>query len=187
MGPPHEVTLFDSCQFGPLQLEVIEGHLALNTTVGEARVVLKPVDAGDFAVMAFTLLVSWALDRVEVVHVGVGAHSGGEHVTTIAEADLSAALHRDAVVLRDGARQHVHHEELVTDGGQDVEATWVEGDSRSVFANRGLPRHLKLPLTIVPNEDVVFLTGDDELLAQASVHASDLLMVERPVNVLTAG
>ncbi len=134
-----EIVILATRELSALVLEVIEGDLSLNATVSEARIVLKPVNASNLAVMTLTLLVGWALHSVEVVDVSVLSMTCSEHVTTVAESDLLACLELEAVILSDIARLHVHHEQFVTDGCQDVETTWVEGNSCCIFTDGSLP------------------------------------------------
>ena len=66
-----------------------------------------------------------------------------------------------------------------------METARVESDSRCIFTDRSLPRHLKLLLVVVPDADVAGRASDDQLLPQACVHTRDLFVMEWSVNVLT--
>ena len=108
-------------------------------------------------------------------------------MTTVTKADLTTALHGNVVVLLDRVGQDIHHHELVTDGSEDMKATWVKRNCCGVFTNWSLPGHLKLPFVPVPDEDVAGGARDDELLTQADIHTSDLFVMEWTMNILTLG
>ena len=63
----------------------------------------------------------------------------------------------------------------------------MEGDSAGFLTGGILQCHLELFLSPVPDADVVFGARDDKLFTEADIHASDLLMVERTVHILTPG
>lgn len=82
-----------------LLLEVVEGDLSLVAAVGEARVILVPVDVHDLAAVALAEELGRAIDRVEVEELCVRTISGSEHVTTVGEPDLVAVFHLKTVIL----------------------------------------------------------------------------------------
>lgn len=166
-------------------MQVVEVDHARVAAVAEARVVLKPVNVDDLATVALALKVGWVFQSVEVEDVGVGVCTGGEKVASIAEPDLAAIFELELMVLFDCAGEHIHHGDfVVAESRQNVEATGVERHSVSLFSDRTLETHFKLFLEVVPDADVALGAGDDELLAQADVHACDLIEVEGSVNVL---
>ena len=80
-------------------LEVVEQTVALVAAVCEARVIFKPVNACDAALVTLADLVRRAVDRIEVVNVSVRSTASSKHVTTVTEFDLAAMLKRDLTVL----------------------------------------------------------------------------------------
>lgn len=75
------------------QLQVVEETESVHAATGEAHVVLVPVNASDFSIVALRDHVVRALLRVEVVNVNSTKVDGGsEHVTTVGESNFSAAL-----------------------------------------------------------------------------------------------
>lgn len=76
-------------------LQIVERTLTRCAAVSESRVILKPVNAGDPAIMALANRVGWAIDGVEVVDVIVKTPSCGEHVTAVTEFNFAAILESD--------------------------------------------------------------------------------------------
>lgn len=63
----------------------------------------------------------------------------------------------------------------------------MEGYSSCIFTDRGLPTYLKLWLVgVVPDHDVAVRACDDQMLAQTRIHASNRLVMERAVHILTS-
>ena len=68
-----------------------------------------------------------------------------------------------------------------------MEATRVDGDCHGILTDRCFPAELLLELlvSIVPDHDILIRARDDELLAQASVHTVDWLVMERSMHIFT--
>ena len=167
-----------------LLLQVIEVDHSAGAAIDEARVVSEPVDAVDLARVALQALVGRAVERVEIVDVRVDFPTDCEHVTTVAEAHLFAVFERDVLVFVYPVGQHVEEEEFVTHAGQDVETAGVESHVRGDLTWGKRMRHEEPLLTIVPQHDAGGGASDDELLAQADIHAYDRFVVERTEQVL---
>ena len=82
---------------------------------------------------------------------------------------------------------NAQQQKLVADGCHDVEAARVEGHCGGVLADGRLVAHLILLLGVVPDKDIAVRARHDQLLPQASVHASDLLVMEGAMHILTLG
>ena len=134
--------------------------------------------------MTLALHVGGTLCCVEVVDVGVLTDASSKHMTTVTEANLTAVLQRDTVILLNRVREDVHHHDLITNGCQDVESTRMESHSRSFFTNGGLKCQFELLLSPIPDADVTGGASHDELFAQADVHTSDLFVMEGAVDIL---
>jgi hypothetical protein len=168
-----------------LLLEVIEVNIAVERTTREAHVVFEPINAAHLLLMAFTLEVGGVFSGVEVVNVDVGgAHSRCEHVSAIAELDLTAILGDDGLIFLNAVRQDIHELDLVVEGHHDVEAARVESNSAGFFAGLAAVADLEAFLGVVPNVDVALRAGHDELLAEADVHAGDAALMEGRVDRL---
>ena len=85
----------------PLKLQIVEVGQTVRAGVAEARVIFEPVDARNFATVAFALLVGWTVYCVEVEDRSDGASSSGKHVPTVTEPNLVAVLERHLVVVDD--------------------------------------------------------------------------------------
>ena len=100
------------------------------------------------------------------------------------EAHLFAVFEWNALVFVDPVGQHVEEQEFVAYASQDVETTRVERHIRGSLAWAKSIRHKEALLSIVPQHDARGRAGDNELLAQADIHAQDWLMVERTEQIL---
>ena len=79
--------------------------------------------------MSLALEVRRVLACVEVVHErGVLTVGCGEEVATMGELDFAALLDLDVFELVEGLGKHVHQQDLVLDGHNDMETRWMECD-----------------------------------------------------------
>ncbi len=115
--------------------------------------------------MTFTLLVCWALDRIEVVHMSHTSDSSGKHMTSVTESDLSAILQGDACIVLNTVTQNIHQQKFVTDCCNNMESTRMECNRCRFFSNRSLVANLIFAFLIVPDHDVGSGASYDKLLA----------------------
>jgi hypothetical protein len=114
--------------------EVPEEDITTLASGDESHVILEPVDGSNFLDVTLALEVWWALIGVEVEHMGgTSSISGSKQVTSIGELDLTALLHLDVLEQVQTLGEDVHQEDLVLDGHDDVESTWVEGHSEGLL------------------------------------------------------
>ena len=168
--------------------ELVLVGVSVDSATREAHVVLVPVDASYLVDVPLALHVLRTLSSVEVEHVDrAQTHCTGEEVTTVTELDLPAKFELERVVGLDRGRQHIHELDVVANGNHDMEAARMESYSLGLVSAWDSVRDLQLPLCIVPHIDEPLAAGDNELLPEADVHASDLVHVEWRVDVLRLG
>ena len=90
------------------------------------------------------------------------------------------------MVLADTVGEHVEHVQLLAVNDEDLETTRVERHAARILAHTHLVRHEELTVVVVPEHDARGGAGHNHLLAQASVHSNDGLVMEGADNVLTA-
>lgn len=56
-------------------------------------------------------------------------------MASIAKANLPAGLDLQTLKRIQGLRQHIHHKQLVGEGDDDVEATWVKSNSEGFLGH----------------------------------------------------
>ena len=80
-------------------LQVVKVDTTLVTAVREAAIVLKPVDVHNLATVTLTFHVAGALRRVEVIDESVGTDACSKQMAAVTEAELTAVLVGDTVIL----------------------------------------------------------------------------------------
>ena len=90
-----KIKLLISATTSALVLKIVYRAETLVASVCKARVIIEPVNVGDFAIMALADLVGRAIYGVEVVDVSVRYSVCCEHVTAVTESNYAAMLERD--------------------------------------------------------------------------------------------
>jgi hypothetical protein len=177
-----EILILDSSTNLFQGLEIIEVDITVHSARGESHVILKPVNASDSVNVTFTLVVAWVLVGVKVENVnGVLVDSACEQVTSMRESYLSASLDLNILEWEQSLGQHVHKQDLVSDGHHNVETRWMEGYSQGFLS--GSETDFKGLLGVVPNLDSLVLgAGNDQLLSDTDVETSDLVLMEGSVH-----
>ena len=83
--------------------------------------------------MGFEDIVGWALSSEEFENMDIGLDLAGEQMTSIWENNLSTVLVWKLFVLLDAILEDIHHPELVEEAQNDLETSWMEGNTEWVI------------------------------------------------------
>ena len=83
--------------------------------------------------MSLAQEIGWGFSRVEVVNLNGLLLGNGEHLSSVTELDFSTVLDLERLEGMELLGEHVEEHDLVSDGNDDVEATWVECNGKCVF------------------------------------------------------
>jgi hypothetical protein len=85
-------------------------------------------------------------------------------MTPSGEPDLFTAFHRNGVVIFYSTAHHMHHCNFITGRNYQVKPWRMESNRLCLITRQQSSFNLKLPGSVVPDLNIVFATGNNELL-----------------------
>ena len=111
-----------------------EENITTVTSGDESHIIIEPIDGSYLLDMTFALEVWWILIGVEIKDVGcIISICSGKKMTTVTESDFRAALNLNVFKQMKLLGQNIHKLNLILDGNDHMESTWMESYSQSIF------------------------------------------------------
>ena len=112
---------------------------------------------------------------VELIDVDEGILLAGEKVASVWKNDFTALPYWNVFVLLNGVLENIHHPYALEEPYNNLESSWVESHTHSIFIAEWLAVNDKLKAKrriVAPNFDsLVIWASDNQVLFDANVHA----------------
>lgn len=137
-------------------LNIEEVNISIVVARCKTGVVFEPFYAVYSGRVTLELHVLWALSSVEVVHFDrVIKGAARKQMSAVAKSDFFTPLNSQSIEFLQAIGKNIKKLDFVHHSDNDVEATWMERNSLSIFASADLSAHFEGLCCVVPNVDVV--------------------------------
>lgn len=141
-------------RIGFIRVQLPGKDVTVPTTRYEARIIVEPMDAPDWALMSLINEVNIVFACIELIDVDMILRCTGKKMATMRESDFPATLDANGLERLQAVLEHVHHSDSVSEANDDVETSRVEGHTVRLIIKDLAYLQLKWThLSIVPNPD----------------------------------
>ena len=83
--------------------------------------------------MSLENVLRWILSSIKVVYVDEVNEHACKEMTTVRENYFMTTLDGNVLILSDGVREYIHHPDAIEKADYDLEASWVEGNTKGII------------------------------------------------------